>query len=209
MSKGLELVDAELAKARAGGGERYVARHRERGKMDRPRAGRAPPRPGHAVPRAVPVRGLGHPVRGGGIVHLPVGIGVVEGVECLISATDPTVRGGGHEPVVVPQGRPGIPPILHWPTDCRPSASPSRVGPTCPGPGRAVHPRAAAPSGYITRHSAAAIPTVAVVPVGRATAGGAYVPGMSDYVVMIDKRSKGFLGGPPLVKMGNSPPCRA
>jgi acetyl-CoA carboxylase carboxyltransferase component len=52
----------------------------------------------------------------------------------------------------------------------------------------------------ITRHSAAGIPTVAVV-FGNATAGGAYVPGMSDYVVMIDKRSKVFLGGPPLVKM--------
>ena len=52
----------------------------------------------------------------------------------------------------------------------------------------------------ITRHSAAAIPTVAVV-FGNATAGGAYVPGMSDYIVMIEQRSKVFLGGPPLVKM--------
>ena len=36
---------------------------------------------------------------------------------------------------------------------------------------------------------------------GNSTAGGAYLPGMSDHVVMIDQRSKVFLGGPPLVKM--------
>ena len=36
---------------------------------------------------------------------------------------------------------------------------------------------------------------------GNSTAGGAYMPGMSDYIVMIDQRSKVFLGGPPLVKM--------
>ena len=52
----------------------------------------------------------------------------------------------------------------------------------------------------LTRRSAAAIPTIALV-FGNSTAGGAYVPGMCDYIVMIDKRSKVFLGGPPLVKM--------
>ncbi len=44
------------------------------------------------------------------------------------------------------------------------------------------------------------MPTVALV-FGNSTAGGAYVPGMSDYIVMIEQRSKVFLGGPPLVKM--------
>ncbi len=52
----------------------------------------------------------------------------------------------------------------------------------------------------LTRNSAAGLPTVALV-FGNSTAGGAYVPGMSDYIVMIDQRSKVFLGGPPLVKM--------
>ena len=52
----------------------------------------------------------------------------------------------------------------------------------------------------ITALSAAGIPTIAIV-FGNSTAGGAYVPGMSDHVVMIDQRSKVFLGGPPLVKM--------
>ncbi|HEY2442501.1 MAG TPA: carboxyl transferase domain-containing protein, partial [Streptosporangiaceae bacterium] len=52
----------------------------------------------------------------------------------------------------------------------------------------------------LTRLSAAGIPTIALV-FGNSTAGGAYVPGMSDHVVMIQERSKVFLGGPPLVKM--------
>ena len=46
----------------------------------------------------------------------------------------------------------------------------------------------------------AASPTIALV-FGNSTAGGAYVPGMSDYVVMVKEQAKVFLGGPPLVKM--------
>ena len=52
----------------------------------------------------------------------------------------------------------------------------------------------------ITRASARKEPTIALV-FGNSTAGGAYVPGMSDYAVFIDQKSKVFLGGPPLVKM--------
>ena len=52
----------------------------------------------------------------------------------------------------------------------------------------------------LTELSAAGIPTIALV-FGNSTAGGAYVPGMSDYVVMVKERAKVFLAGPPLVKM--------
>src|SRR5207248_6357613 len=52
----------------------------------------------------------------------------------------------------------------------------------------------------LARLSAAGIPTIALV-FGNSTAGGAYIPGMSDHVVMIKERSKVFLAGPPLVKM--------
>ena len=52
----------------------------------------------------------------------------------------------------------------------------------------------------LTRLSAAGIPTIALV-FGNSTAGGAYVPGMCDYTVMVEGRAKVFLGGPPLVKM--------
>jgi len=52
----------------------------------------------------------------------------------------------------------------------------------------------------ITRRSKARIPSISVV-FGNSTAGGAYLPGMSDYVVMVKNQAKVFLGGPPLVKM--------
>ncbi|MGH3862364.1 acyl-CoA carboxylase subunit beta, partial [Actinokineospora sp.] len=52
----------------------------------------------------------------------------------------------------------------------------------------------------LTQASAAGIPTISLV-FGNSTAGGAYIPGMSDYVVMVKERAKVFLAGPPLVKM--------
>ena len=52
----------------------------------------------------------------------------------------------------------------------------------------------------LTQLSAAGIPTVCVV-FGSSTAGGAYLPGMSDYTIFVEGRARVFLGGPPLVKM--------
>ncbi|MCX7606876.1 MAG: acyl-CoA carboxylase subunit beta [Bacteroidia bacterium] len=55
----------------------------------------------------------------------------------------------------------------------------------------------------ITRRSRLGIPTVSVV-MGNATAGGAYVPGMSDYTIFVRGQAKVFLAGPPLVKMATN-----
>ena len=52
----------------------------------------------------------------------------------------------------------------------------------------------------LTQLSAQGIPSICVV-FGSSTAGGAYLPGMSDYTVMVEDRARVFLGGPPLVKM--------
>ncbi len=52
----------------------------------------------------------------------------------------------------------------------------------------------------LTRRSEARIPTICLV-FGSSTAGGAYIPGMSDYVVMVQKQAQVYLAGPPLVKM--------
>ena len=52
----------------------------------------------------------------------------------------------------------------------------------------------------LTRASARKAPTIALV-FGNSTAGGAYIPGMSDYTVFVKEQAKVFLGGPPLVKM--------
>ena len=192
---GLELVEAEQAVARAGGGERYVTRHRERGKLT------ARERVELLVDRDAPFLEL-CPFAAWGTEYTVgassiLGIGVVEGVECLVNATDPTVRGGAMNPWSFRKGARGsdialanrLPSISL--TESGGADLPAQAELFIPG-GRAFRD--------LTRHSAAAIPTVSVV-FGNATAGGAYVPGMSDYVVMIEQRSKVFLGGPPLVKM--------
>ena len=94
--EGVELVNAELAAARAGGGERYVARHRERGKLT------ARERIELLLDRDAPFLEL-CPFAAWGTQYTVgassvLGIGVVEGVEVLINATDPTVRGGAMNP---------------------------------------------------------------------------------------------------------------
>ena len=55
----------------------------------------------------------------------------------------------------------------------------------------------------ITRRSQKGIPTISIV-FGNSTAGGAYIPGMSDYVIMVKNEAKVFLAGPPLVKMATN-----
>lgn len=55
----------------------------------------------------------------------------------------------------------------------------------------------------ITQRSKAGFPTISVV-FGNSTAGGAYIPGMSDYTIMVKNKAKVFLAGPPLVKMATN-----
>lgn len=128
---------------------------------------------------------------------LVTGIGVVEGVECLITANDPTVRGGASNPwslkkalrandIALANRLPCISLVESGGADL-PSQKEIFI------PGGAIFRD-------LTRLSAAGIPTVAVV-FGNSTAGGAYVPGMSDHVIMVKEKAKVFLGGPPLVKM--------
>ncbi|WP_086665045.1 acyl-CoA carboxylase subunit beta [Lentzea kentuckyensis] len=188
-------LDAEHAKALAGGGPKYVERHHKRGKLlarervellideDSPFLELSP----------LAAWGTDFPV-GASVV---TGIGRVEGVECVIVANDPTVRGGSSNPytlrkslrandIALQNRLPLISLVESGGADL-----PTQGEIFIPG-GRAFRD--------LTRLSAAGIPTITAV-FGNATAGGAYVPGMSDYVIMIKDRSKVFLGGPPLVKM--------
>ncbi|MGI5506105.1 acyl-CoA carboxylase subunit beta [Lentzea sp. CA-135723] len=188
-------LDAEHAKALAGGGPKYVERHHRRGKLlarervellideDSPFLELSP----------LAAWGTDFPV-GASVV---TGIGRIEGVECVIVANDPTVRGGSSNPYtlrkslrandIALQNRLPLVSLVESGGADLPTQSEIFI----PG-GRAFRD--------LTRLSAAGIPTVTAV-FGNATAGGAYVPGMSDYVIMIKDRSKVFLGGPPLVKM--------
>ncbi|HEX8870006.1 MAG TPA: acyl-CoA carboxylase subunit beta [Lentzea sp.] len=188
-------LDAEHAKALAGGGPKYVERHHKRGKLlarervellideDSPFLELSP----------LAAWGTDFPV-GASVV---TGIGRIEGVECVIVANDPTVRGGASNPYtlrkslrandIALQNRLPLVSLVESGGADLPTQSEIFI----PG-GRAFRD--------LTRLSAAGIPTITAV-FGNATAGGAYVPGMSDYVIMVKDRSKVFLGGPPLVKM--------
>ncbi|GLZ34765.1 acetyl-CoA carboxylase carboxyltransferase subunit [Lentzea sp. NBRC 105346] len=195
MLEKLDALDKDHAKALAGGGPKYVERHHKRGKLlareriellvdqDSPFLELSP----------LAAWGTDYPV-GGSVV---TGLGVVEGVECLIVASDPTVRGGASNPYslrktlrandIALQNRLPVISLIESGGADLPSQSEIFI----PG-GRVFRD--------LTRLSAAGIPTITTV-FGNATAGGAYVPGMSDYVIMIKERSKVFLAGPPLVKM--------
>jgi len=191
----LAEIAAEQAKAIAGGGPKYTDRHRSRGKLlvrERIELLLDPDTP---FLELSPLAAWGTEFAVGGSVV--TGIGVVEGTECLISASDPTVRGGTSNPwtvrktfrahdIALANRLPVISLIESGGADL-----PTQKEIFIPG-GRTFRD--------LTRLSAAGIPTITLV-FGNSTAGGAYVPGMSDHVVMISGRSKVFLGGPPLVKM--------
>ncbi len=195
MLRKLEELAAEHAKALAGGGPKYVERHRRRGKLlprERIELLLDPDAPFLEL-SPLAAWGTEYPV-GGSVV---TGIGVVEGVECVIVANDPTVRGGASNPWTLKKtfraldiARENRLPLINL-VESSGADLPSQSEIFIPG-GRVFR--------ELTRLSAARIPTIALV-FGNSTAGGAYVPGMSDHVVMVKDRAKVFLGGPPLVKM--------
>jgi acyl-CoA carboxylase subunit beta len=191
----LAELDAEHAKAVAGGGPKYVKRHRDRGKLtvrERVELLVDPDSPFLEL-SALAGYGTGFPVGGSGVN----GIGVICGTECMISASDPTVRGGSTNPWSLRKSLRSMQIAIE---NRLPLVNLVESG----GADLPTQKEIFIPGGQIfrdlTRMSAAGIPTIALV-FGNSTAGGAYVPGMSDYVVMIEGRSKVFLGGPPLVKM--------
>ena len=179
----------------AGGGARYTERHRERGKlMVRERIDLLIDQDSPFLELS-PLAGWGTPDSlGAGTVS---GIGVVEGTECVISANDPTVKGGASNPTTVAKGlraqeiaRRNRLPLINL-TESAGADLPRQAEIFVPG---------GATFKNLTQLSREGVPTICVV-FGSSTAGGAYVPGMSDYTVLIAGRAKVFLGGPPLVKM--------
>jgi len=191
----LDEIAAEQARAIGGGGPKYTDRHRGRGKLLARERIELLIDPDSPFLELSPLAAWGTEFAVGGSVV--TGIGVIEGTECMITASDPTVRGGTSNPwtvrksfrahdIALANRLPMISLIESGGADL-----PTQKEIFIPG-GRTFRD--------LTRLSAAGIPTVAIV-FGNSTAGGAYVPGMSDHVVMIRERSKVFLGGPPLVKM--------
>ena len=195
MTAKLAEVDAEHAKALAGGGEKYVNRHHDRGKLTARERIELLLDPDSPFLELSPLAAYGTNYQVGASVV--TGIGVVEGVECVLNAHDPTVKGGTSNPWTLRKVFRANQIALE---NRLPLISLVESG----GADLTVQKDIFIPGGQLfrdlTRLSAAGIPTVALV-FGNSTAGGAYVPGMSDHVVMIKERSKVFLAGPPLVKM--------
>ncbi len=195
MEQALDELNEQLTLVKDGGGEHYVKRHRDRGKMlARERIEWLLDRD-TAFLELCPMAAWGTQFAVGASTVL--GIGVVSGVECLITASDPTIKGGASNPYTMRKTFRGADIAMEnrLPTinlvESGGADLPTQGEIFIPG-GRMFRD--------LTNRSAAKMPTVALV-FGNSTAGGAYIPGMCDYVVMIDQRSKVFLGGPPLVKM--------
>src|SRR3954469_762387 len=195
MSAKLEELNAEHAKALAGGGEKYVKRHHDRDKMTARERIEMLVDPDSPFLELSPLAAYGTDFQLGASVV--TGIGAVEGVECMLVANDPTVKGGTTNPWTLKK-------MLRANQIALENRLPVISLVESGGADLPTQKLIFIPGGQgfrdLTRLSAAGIPTIALV-FGNSTAGGAYIPGMSDHVVMIKERSKVFLAGPPLVKM--------
>ena len=190
---------ARLEEARQGGGAKYLARHREQGKMPVRERIDVLIDPGSAFLELSPLAAWGMydgDAPGAGMV---TGIGRVSGRDVLIVANDATVKGGTYYPLTVKKHLRAQEVALqnHLPcvylVDSGGAFLPMQadVFPDREHFGRIFFNQA--------RMSAAGIPQVAVV-MGSCTAGGAYVPAMSDETIIVKGTGTIFLGGPPLVK---------
>lgn len=198
-AEGLRRADAlraALAGATTGGGDRYNQRHVAAGKLlPRQRIELLLDRDSYFLELcALAGKDVPGHVPGASLIG---GIGVVSGVECLITANEATVRGGAMNELsvakssrladIAEQNR--LPSISLIESAGADLLNQSKI--FVPG-GRTFRD--------LTRRSRERIPTVCLV-FGSSTAGGAYIPGLSDYTVMVKDQAQVYLAGPPLVRM--------
>ena len=195
MIEALEEIAELQRQVPLAGGERHIERHRKRGKLRARERVELLIDPGSALLEFSPLAGhLTGDALGGGVV---TALAVVSGVEVVIVANDATVRGGSQSPTTVRK-------ILRAYEIARVNRLPlvnlvESAGADLPRQSEIFVPGGAT-FREISRLSKNGVPTLAVV-FGSSTAGGAYVPGMSDYTVFVKDQAQVFLGGPPLVKM--------
>jgi acetyl-CoA carboxylase carboxyltransferase component len=195
MSALWDEVAEQLATVPTIGGQRYVDRHRTRDKLlvrERIEALVDPHTPFLEL-SPLAAWGTQDPV-GAGVV---TGIGIVEGTEVAITGSDITYRGGSVNPTTLTKlsrfyeiVRRNRLPVISL-NESAGADLPRQADIFVPG---------GAQFRTLTQLSKEGIPTI-TIGFGPATAGGAYVPGMSDYVVMVKGKATAYLGGPPLVKM--------
>jgi acetyl-CoA carboxylase carboxyltransferase component len=191
----LTEFEALQAQARMGGGQKYIDRHRARGKLlVRERIELLLDRDSHFLEFST-LAAWGTDKNLG--ANAVTGLGVISGVECIISANDPTSQAGS-------SNRYSLAKTLRAQDISRENRLPlinlvESGGADLPDQAE-VFITGGKWFRNLTQLSRLGIPSVALV-FGSSTAGGAYVPAMCDYSVMVKERAKVFLGGPPLVKM--------
>ena len=195
----IDFVAEAAHLAALGGGEKSRARHESRGKM-LPRR-----RVANLLDAGSPFLEIGATAAHGmydgdapcaGVI---TGIGRVNGVECMVVCNDATVKGGTYYPMTVKKhlraqeiAEENLLPCIYL-VDSGGANLPNQdeVFPDRDHFGRIFYNQA--------RMSAKGIPQIAVV-MGSCTAGGAYVPAMSDVTIIVKEQGTIFLAGPPLVK---------
>ncbi|KAK5170360.1 uncharacterized protein LTR77_004947 [Saxophila tyrrhenica] len=197
LTQRLTTLHEEAAK---GGTDKARQKHVERGKMLVRDRVTAVVDPGTSFLELSALAGHelypGEDVPGGGML---TGIGTVEGVMCMIIANDSTVKGGSYYPITIrkhtraqeiaQQNR--LPCIYLVDSGGANLPHQKDVFPDRDHFGRLFYNQA--------RMSSAGIPQISVV-MGSCTAGGAYVPSMSDESIIVNEQGTVFLAGPPLVK---------
>jgi 3-methylcrotonyl-CoA carboxylase beta subunit len=189
----------EIARTKLGGGTEATEKHKARGKMTARERIEALVDGGSAFLEFSTLAAwemYDSQAPGAGIV---TGIGVVQGTECIIVANDATVKGGTYFPLTVKKHlraqeiafENGLPCIYLVDSGGAFLPMQADVFPDRDHFGRIFYNQA--------RMSAAKIPQISVV-MGSCTAGGAYVPAMSDENVIVKDNGTIFLGGPPLVR---------
>ncbi len=188
-----------VEQVRQGGGERARARHVNRGKLlprDRVRSLVDPGSPFLEVGQLAAHGMYGGEVPAAGLI---TGIGRVAGRECMIVANDATVKGGSYFPLTVKKhlraqeiaAQNRLPCVYLVDSGGANLPNQDEVFPDRDHFGRIFYNQATM--------SAAGIAQIAVV-MGSCTAGGAYVPAMSDECIIVRNQGTIFLAGPPLVK---------
>jgi 3-methylcrotonyl-CoA carboxylase beta subunit len=204
LQSAVDDLRVQLKKSAAGGGEKARAKHVARGKL--------PPRervqmlldPGTPFLELAPLAAHAMYLNKEGAEDAPcagmiAGIGRVNGVDCMIVCNDATVKGGTYYPMTVKKHlraqevaqQNNLPCIYLVDSGGANLPNQDDVFPDRDHFGRIFFNQA--------NMSALGIPQIAVV-MGSCTAGGAYVPAMSDETIIVKNQGTIFLGGPPLVK---------
>jgi len=197
MLDALGALDTVVDTVLAAGGTQYVDRHHERGRLTARERVDLLLDPDAPFLEVAALAGAHEPDRTTPGAGLICGIGPVSGVDCVLVANEPTVKGGSLTPIGVTKQLRALEiaernrlPVIAL-VESGGADLPRQADLFVPG-GRTFR--------EMTRLSAAGIPTISLV-FGSSTAGGAYMPGMSEYTVFVRGQATVYLGGPPLVKM--------